>query len=617
MGQLRLRVGVVLVALGLMPAGEVSAGAQQHPNPQAAQPDSAVARARSSLREGDVSTAIQTLNAYLGGHPRDTAARLLLADSYLAAQQGQQAEAEYQTILESEPNNLLALAGLAQVYERAGNPERAEPILARAAKIGTRDQKIRSAWAAVLARLHRYREASSALAGVDPPRLPQERISFYRLKAAIAAGLGDSASAATEMEKALALAPDQPDLQIATARIQLQARHWKRAGDLSGKLFARTGDPQLGLMLLEAQLAGGQDFRATLDSFDRLTLSPEQEADLRERLADLLITHGQFAESADQLKRAIQLHPGRTNLSFNLALVQFKGGHLDEALATAEGLRKAADSAEVQDLMGDIEEARGDYLAAARSYEDAIRLAPDEEQYRLSLALELMRHSNFEAARVVLKQAEELHPESWRLRLALGTLEYLAGSPENATKTLLDAAQLAPDPEPALSYLGQIQLDQSGKPDSAALAGICQYADLHPGAAKIQFYCAALQFHRDYAAQDRSHVDRILLRLNSAAKMLPSEPAPHCQLGRLYRWIERWPEALRESETCARLDPNSADAHYRLAQIYQHLGDRQRSEEQMKLHEAASARLADENARRDETIKTFLYSIQSDAQSRK
>ena len=32
----------------------------------------------------------------------------------------------------------------------------------------------------------------------------------------------------------------------------------------------------------------------------------------------------------------------------------------------------------------------------------------------------------------------------------------------------------------------------------------------------------------------------------------------------------------------------------------------------MKLFEAASKRVADENARRDETMKTFLYSIQKE-----
>jgi hypothetical protein len=60
------------------------------------------------------------------------------------------------------------------------------------------------------------------------------------------------------------------------------------------------------------------------------------------------------------------------------------------------------------------------------------------------------------------------------------------------------------------------------------------------------------------------------------------------------------------------MEPNSADAHYRLAQIYQHVGQQRRSQEEMKLYEASSSRLADENARRDETIKTFLYAIQKE-----
>jgi Tfp pilus assembly protein PilF len=123
-----------------------------------------------------------------------------------------------------------------------------------------------------------------------------------------------------------------------------------------------------------------------------------------------------------------------------------------------------------------------------------------------------------------------------------------------------------------------------------------------------------LLFRRDYLANDRSHTNEILRRLEAASRKSQKDASPRCQLGKAYRWLERWQEALRESETCARMDPNSADAHYRLAQIYQHLGQQQRSEQEMKLYQTASARLADENARRDETIKTFLYSIQKDSQ---
>ena len=65
------------------------------------------------------------------------------------------------------------------------------------------------------------------------------------------------------------------------------------------------------------------------------------------------------------------------------------------------------------------------------------------------------------------------------------------------------------------------------------------------------------------------------------------------------------------------MDPNSAEAHYRLAQIYQHLGQQERSQAEMKLYETTSKRIADENARRDEAIKTFLYTIQNETPDHK
>jgi Tfp pilus assembly protein PilF len=104
--------------------------------------------------------------------------------------------------------------------------------------------------------------------------------------------------------------------------------------------------------------------------------------------------------------------------------------------------------------------------------------------------------------------------------------------------------------------------------------------------------------------------------LNAAANRLPNDPAPHCQLGRAYRWMDQWQSALQESEVCVRLDPDSAQPHYRLAQIYQHLGQQERSKAEMKIYEAASQRVADENAQRDQTMKTFLYTIQKAAPDR-
>jgi hypothetical protein len=60
------------------------------------------------------------------------------------------------------------------------------------------------------------------------------------------------------------------------------------------------------------------------------------------------------------------------------------------------------------------------------------------------------------------------------------------------------------------------------------------------------------------------------------------------------------------------MDPDSADAHYRLAQIYEHVGQPEQKRKEIKLYEAASTRVADENARRQATMKTFLYNIQKE-----
>ena len=576
------------------------------------QPTSTVGQAKAALASANPGEAIRLLSPYVQNHPQDLSARLALAQAYVAIGQSAQAQEQYENILQAAPENYWALAGVGEIYERAGDPTKAESFLARAAELSHGDAHIRTAWAAVLARLHRYPEATRALAGIPAPSSVDEAIAFHRLKAAVALGLGEPDAAASDMEKALALAPTQLGLQMATAAAELQAKHWRRTETLTNSLFARTHDASVGLMLLEAQLGSKEDVRSTLQALWTTELPAEQKATLRERTAELLIEHEDFAEAADELASAIELDPSRADLKFNLALAQFRAGKLDDASATAEALQKNSDSAELEDLIGDIQEARGDNLASVHSYEAAVALAPSEERYRISLALELMRHKSFEPARVVLKQAQELHPDSWRIQFALAMVEYFAGSLQEAIKTLLDSAALSPNPDAPLDYVGQIVMDETGAPDAAALKGICDYSGAHPSATKIQFYCAGLRFHRDYASHDISHAAEIVRDLNASVNALPHDAAPHCQLGKAYRWIKHWQDSLRESEICARMDPNSADAHYRLAQIYQHFGQEQRAQEQMKLYETASSRLADENARRDETIKTFLYSIQND-----
>ena len=577
--------------------------------PQQSLKANSIVQAQTLLSRGMPDQAVQVLSPYVRDHPGDVSARLLLAQALLAAGQTNAAEEQYQSVLQHSPNNYIALAQLGNLYERAGRLDEAEPLLARSVKHSRGEPELRMEWAAVLAQLHRFSAASHALAGVPAPSSGDARMMFFRLKAAIAEGLGDSAAAARDMESALALHADDPDLQLATAMAQLNARNWGRALKLAQPVFSQTRNPAAGLVVLEAQLALRQDAHQTLASLRALALPADREAELRQRLAHTLLSHGDFAEAVADLRRAAELQPSNPDLMFDLALAQFKAGQGKGALQTAEQLKSLRDSAELEDLLGDIQESLGDSLSAVRSYQAAATLAPDNENYRISLALEFIRHQNFEPARLTLQQAATRFPRSWRIQTALGMVEYFAGTKHLASEILLRAADLAPQSQLVLRYLGDIELDDSSPPDLAAMARICAYAKAHPQAAREQYYCGALLLHRDYAARDRSHVDEIQRQLRLAAQALPQESGPHCELGRLYVWLEEWKPALRQSELCAQLDPDSAPAHYRLAQVYRRSGQMQRSEEQLRLFQAASKRLDQQNEQRERTRKTFLYTL--------
>jgi tetratricopeptide (TPR) repeat protein len=569
------------------------------------------------VEQGEPDRAIRILSDYLRTHPHHTSVRVALGQAYVIAGQNSEAQAEYQKVLEDAPGNVTAVASLGDIYFAQGELDKAEAMLGRATKLEGTNPQLRIEWALVLARLHKYRAAESALSHVTPPTAPQQRVGFYRLEASVASGLGHNLTAASEMEKALALEPQDAGLIMATAAAELQSGKWDRAAGLAEPLYSRTRDPQAGALLLEAQLGMHEDFHKTFDSLHAVELQPAEELALRQRLAEILITHGEYSSSIEELVRAVELDPNRGDLTFNLALAEFKAGRLDDALDSAEGSRALHDTADLEDLLGDIQEARGDNLAAVRSYQAAVALAPNDENYRLSLAVEFIRHNNFDAARVVLKQAEELWPNSWRVQLAQGMVEYFAGSYQEASRILIRAADLAREPEAALGYLGEIQMDQASAPTPAVIRQLCGYADQHSKDGKFEYYCGGLQFRRDYGTGDKTHANEIVRRLRLAANRESNDPAPHCQLGKVYRWLEQWPEARAESESCVRMDPGSADGHYRMAQIYQHLGESERSRQEMALYKAASQRMAEENLRRDQTMKTFLYTIQKETPSYK
>ena len=199
----RFLVGAALLLLFCFTPAFAASQNPSAPQTHVGQSSGPVAEAQASLAHGNAEDAIRVLTEHLKAHPSDVAARTLLGQAYSAAGHDDLAAGEFQTVLRTAPDNFVALASLVYSYV-CGDREKAEPFFANAVKIN-RAPQIRTEWAVVLARLHKYKEAQNALAGIAAPSGREEAIRFHRLKASVALGVGNASGAATEMEAALEL----------------------------------------------------------------------------------------------------------------------------------------------------------------------------------------------------------------------------------------------------------------------------------------------------------------------------------------------------------------------------------------------------------------------------
>jgi tetratricopeptide (TPR) repeat protein len=600
------RVATILVSLVMLAASLGGAGFAG----QIAAPSSELDRARAAMRDGHADEAIAHLKSWLTSHPKDATAMAMLGDAYLAADQPEQAEAELKDALKISPGNFAALMELGGYYGQSGHLDQAEPLLERAVRENPHSAVARLEWATVLSRLHEYPKAAAALRSVPAPTAANEQIAFERLKASIDLGLGNASAAAADMELALKESREDAGLQFATGVAESQAGHWTRAIELLGPIFQNNQDPRAGLALLEAQVGAHQDFSSTLAALRAAALPSDQELALRMNLAQILTSHDLYAEAATDFERAVALEPGHADLLYDLALAQYRAGRLDAALKSALNAKTAEDSALIESLLGEIQEKNGDSLGAAHSFQAAVALAPNQEEYRVALGLELMSHGTFEAALTVFQQGVELFPHSFPMRVALGIAHYSLQQYPSAISALLAAATLGKDPSIAYEFLGNIQLQQVIPLDPEAVKQLCGYADAHPKNGKVQAYCGAMLARAGHDRGDAAPPADALRRLRDAARLAPEDSTARCEFGKALDGARQWSQARQELEACVRLDPNTIDAHYVLANVYRRLGENDLAMKEVKLHEEAEQRMVEANALRDRTIKKFLVTMQ-------
>ena len=302
---------------------------------------------------------------------------------------------------------------------------------------------------------------------------------------------------------------------------------------------------------------------------------------------------GETADAANEMHSALELAPADSGLLAATAAAEMQAGRLDDAV---EHARAAGNTPVTQALLGDILEARGQYVESVKAYQAAIAMAPDREQYRVALALELVQHYTFEPAIAVLEQAAPRFPKSARIRTLLGVARYAAGRYDDAQTALMDAIDIDPTLDPVYGYLAQVALEASTAPSDRCFRAIC---------ARDATVCSVL---KSRAAREQGEA---ALQSQAAAelKRAPENSAvARCELGRIYQAGGQWAEARAEFEICVRLDPTPQN-YYRLGLVYNRLGLPDLAKKQMELRQTAEDRKTADTVRRQNAVQAFQYLI--------
>ncbi|HEY7826511.1 MAG TPA: tetratricopeptide repeat protein, partial [Candidatus Acidoferrales bacterium] len=520
-----------------------------------------------------------------------------------------QAEEQFIAASRLAPQSFDAHLELGSFYNATGKFDQAEPALRAALRLRPADPEARMQLSVSLVKLRRYAEAEEVFARLKAPEDPAQRVVYLRLKASIDFGAEKKSSAADDMEEALRMNPGDPSLLLAAAVADAQAERWRAVINHLKPSFQDEQNPVAALTLLQAQLATHADPGATLAYLHGMQMEPADALELRLRLGQMLSGAEMHTGAAEEFRAATLLAPDRSDLYFNLALEEYRSRNYQQARTDAAQAQSLADSADIESLLGDIEEDSGDYLAAVKSYQAAASMAPDTQKYQLALGLEFLRHQNFEPALAVFQRSVQRWPESVESWLGLGMAQFIRGSYGDAAATLQKAADMQPHSEIAVRYLGITQFEQPDAPSEAAINRVCHFAEGQPKNSSALTYCGALMLRHAAAAGDNSSLDKIIRLLGEAERIDPSDSLAVCQRGKAYVSKSDWPAAQSEFESCVRLDPDSAEGHYWLMRVDQRLGRTDEAAREETLYQSAHQKMADDIARRDASMKTFLIEM--------
>ncbi len=328
--------------------------------------------------------------------------------------------------------------------------------------------------------------------------------------------------------------------------------------------------------------------------------------DANHNLGELYVRMSKLSDAVPFLSQAQRIKPSSYDNGYDLALAYIYTGRPAQARQLVQSLLPEKNTAELHNLLGQIEEKDGKFVAAVSEFEIAAHQDPSESNL-FDWASELLLHRTLEPAIEVFRKSAERYPNSARIAIGLGIALYSRGNYDEAVKSLLRASDLNPS-DPRCYYFLSKAYDSSPSQADEVIRRFARFSELQPGDARA-FYYYAMSLWKGKRTQDPGvDLRQIESLLTKAIALDPKLAEAHLQLGNLHSDQTQYAESIPEYVKALDNNPDLADARYRLGQAYVHTGEKTKAQAQFQIYQRLRAQhLADLDKQRAE-IRQFVYS---------
>ncbi len=429
-------------------------------------------------------------------------------------------------------------------------------------------------------------------------RLFQSAVSQYEA--------GHYAEAIPPLEKLLREVPESFEVHELLGLTYAAQSQDTKANEHLAKAVRIKPDSVAALSNLAASYARLGKFNLAIEQFTKAVELAPTNFDTNHNLGEAHIHAGNVGKAIPFLEKAQRINPASYDNGYDLSLGYLVTGHLSEARSSVQSLLKQKDTAELHNLLGQIEEKDGQFVAAATQFETAAHMEPSESNL-FDWAGELLLHRTLDPAVQVFERATARYPDSPRLMVGLGMAYYARGNYDDAVKAFLRGADLSPADERCYKFLARAY-DSSPSQAAEVIERFRRFAELKPNSGQALYYYAMSLWKGKRAQDPDLDLRQIESLLKRAIAADPALAEAHLQFGNLNSDQGRFAEAIPEYQRALELDSDLADAHYRLGQAYVRTGQKDRAQEEIQVYQQLRERhLADLDKQRAE-IRQFVYS---------